>query len=89
MKVVKNISQGEKSDEVKTLQMFLNNSGFTLALSGPGSKGNETNFFGPLTVNALIKFQEFYKNEILVPLNLTSGTGYFGQKTREFINSLK
>jgi hypothetical protein len=88
-KFEKNISQGEKSDEVKTLQMFLNNSGFTLALSGPGSKGNETNFFGPLTVNALIKFQEFYKNEILVPLNLTSGTGYFGQKTREFINSLK
>lgn len=75
--------------EVKMLQVFLNSQGFILANSGFGSKGNETEYFGPRTFASLVRFQERYRNEILVPLGLTYGTGFFGPKTREFINSLK
>jgi hypothetical protein len=35
-----------------------------------------------------VKFQEFYQKEILAPFGLTKGTGFFGEKTRELINSL-
>lgn len=74
--------------EVKMLQVFLNAQGFILADSGFGSKGNETQYFGPRTFTALVKFQERYKAEILDPLGLKHGTGFFGEKTRAFVNSL-
>ncbi|MEN9881552.1 MAG: hypothetical protein RLZZ308_756, partial [Candidatus Parcubacteria bacterium] len=32
---------------------------------------------------ALIRFQEFYADEILTPLMLTKGTGIFGEMTRK------
>ncbi len=85
----KNLARGQKDPEVKLLQMFLNQNGYPVALFGPGSSGRETEFFGPLTFAALIKFQEAYKNEILVPSGLTVGSGYFGPKTRALIESLK
>ena len=74
--------------DVKALQVFLNNNGFSVSLSGSGSKGNETQYFGPATKNALIKFQEFYANEILLPSGLTKGTGNFGVATMKKVNSL-
>lgn len=74
--------------EVKMLQVFLNAQGFKLADSGFGSKGNETQYFGPRTFTALVKFQERYRTEILEPLGLKHGTGFFGEKTRTFVNSL-
>ncbi len=77
---------GFKNDSVKTLQQYLNSQGFVVALSGPGSPGNETPIFGSLTKQALIKFQEYYSNEILKPLGLNRGTGNFFASTRNFIN---
>ena len=43
--------------EVKTLQQMLNNNGFSIVSTGPGSKGNETTMFGAFTREALRKFQ--------------------------------
>lgn len=48
---------GITGDDVRCLQQYLNIAGFTLAESGPGSLGNETTFFGPLTQNAVSRWQ--------------------------------
>ena len=74
--------------DIKELQKFLNNNGFVLDVFGAGSPGNETNYFGPKTQNALIRFQETYSEEILSPIGLTKGTGIFGPMTRGFVNDL-
>lgn len=52
------IIPGTTGPEVKAIQIFLNTHGYTLTLSGPGSLGNETNFFGALTKAAVKKFQK-------------------------------
>ena len=46
-----------RGDDVKSLQVFLNTHGFALALTGIGSLGKETLFFGKLTKASVIKFQ--------------------------------
>lgn len=74
--------------DVKDLQEFLNTQGFSVSKTGFGSPGMETEFFGPKTENALIRFQERYKNEILTPSGLSRGTGFFGPITRAFVNAL-
>lgn len=74
---------GMHSDDVRELQKILNADLETrIAESGVGSPGNETDYFGPATKRALIKFQEKYRGDILVPAGLVSGTGVFGAKTR-------
>ncbi len=73
------LSVGKKHTEVLRLQQYLNTHGFPVALSGPGSKGKETNYFGRATKAALIKFQN--ANKIL------PATGAFGPKTKALINS--
>lgn len=70
---------GVKKEDVRELQKFLNNNGFILIKTGLGSPGNETDFFGKLTEQALIEFQ---KEKGIKP-----ALGYFGPLTREFINS--
>jgi hypothetical protein len=80
------LNTGMANDDIKTLQQYLNNNGFILASSGPGSPGQETTYFGPLTKASLIKFQEAHKDKILTPLGLINGTGYFGSSTKAFIN---
>jgi N-acetylmuramoyl-L-alanine amidase len=65
-----------KNHLVKDLQIRLNSLGFTISNSGPGSPGNETDFFGRLTESAVIRFQ---KNN-----NLKSD-GVVGSKTWESI----
>ena len=81
---------GQKDGKVKLLQKFLNEMGFIVAEDGnAGSPGNETDFFGPHTRAALIKFQEENSRYILAPLGLTRGTGFFGPFTRAFIQMVK
>jgi uncharacterized delta-60 repeat protein len=68
-------------DDVKLLQQFLNSQGFAINTSGQvGSAGYETTYFGTLTQQALIKFQQAH--------NITPSMGYFGPKTRAFIKGL-
>lgn len=67
-------------DDVVALQKILNNNGYLLAKTGPGSKGKETNKFGKATRQAVAQFQKKYK---ITPYN-----GSFGPKTRAKMNEL-
>ncbi len=84
----KNLKLGMTDPDVLLLQQTLNKLGFTLAVVGPGSPGNETAFFGALTFQAVKRFQEAYRAQVLLPLGLASPTGFFGPQTRAFINTL-
>lgn len=72
--------------DVKQLQIFLNTHNFTVSNTGPGSRGQETTYFGPATYRALVKFQEYYAKDILIPVGLSRGTGYFGVSTMKKVN---
>ncbi len=74
----RDLSMGMTGLDVKSLQIFLNTHGFPIAASGIGSLGNETDIFGGLTKQALIKFQQ---------ANSISPTGYFGPLTRARVTS--
>ena len=84
-----NLKLGMKGNDVKQLQIFLNQHlDVPLAKTGPGSPRNETDFFGPLTKAAVIRCQEQHAKEILAPWGLTKGTGFVGKTTRAKINEL-
>lgn len=85
---VSDLKLGSTSDEVMRLQQFLNTHDFPLADIGVGSYGQETSYFGQLTKNALIQFQQYFAQDILTPLGLTSGTGNFYTSTRTFVNTI-
>ena len=69
---------GMIDDDVKALQIFLNNHGFPLRQSGPGSFGNETSYFGAFTSWALAAYQ----SSVGLP-----AVGQLGPKTRAVINT--
>ncbi len=87
-KFLRNLKLGMIGEDIKEFQKYLNNNGFVVATNGAGSPGNETTKFGALTFQAVVKFQEFYKDEILIPAGVPSGkgTGYIGPFTRAHIN---
>lgn len=72
-------------NDVLILQKYLNTHGAPVAVSGAGSIGYETRYFGTLTQKALAIFQQTNADKILTPLHLTVGTGYFGDSTRAYI----
>lgn len=84
----RNLTTGDTGADVMDLQKFLNGKGYTVAASGAGSAGAETEYYGPATAGAVAKFQEAFASEILAPLGLTAGTGFFGASTRAKANSL-
>ncbi len=88
VRFTRNLKVGDRGSDVKDLQQALNSLGFTVASSGAGSSGNETEFFGPATADAVARFQEEYKQEVLAPYNLARGTGFFGASTRTKLNTL-
>ena len=65
---------GSTGADVKALQIYLNTHGFAVAVSGAGSLGSETTYFGPATRAALIRFQ--------IAKGITPAAGYFGPITR-------
>jgi peptidoglycan hydrolase-like protein with peptidoglycan-binding domain len=82
----RNLTIGDTGADVLSLQKVLNSDTYTkIASSGPGSPGFETNYFGSLTKNAVIRYQEFYKSVILTPVGLKTGTGYVGEMTRNHL----
>lgn len=72
-----------RGDKVTCLQRFLKSQG-----SGIYPEGLITGNFGNLTRLAVVRFQEKYKDEILTPVGLHSGTGFVGSLTRQKINQL-
>ena len=85
----RNLSLGSVGEDVRLLQKELNQNPLTqLAQTGPGSPGQETNYFGPLTRSAVKKYQELHFDQILKPAGLTEGTGFFGPLTRAVFNRL-
>lgn len=83
---VRSLTIGAQGEDVKQLQVRLNAEGFVVSDIGPGSLGFESNYFGEKTKAALIKYQNFYRAQVLEPVNLTIGTGYFGPSTIAHIN---
>jgi peptidoglycan hydrolase-like protein with peptidoglycan-binding domain len=77
---IRDLDTGIQGDDVKSLQKFLNSKGYTVSTTGPGSIGNETDYFGMKTREALIQFQK--QN------NITPAIGYFGPLTRAVISKL-
>ena len=73
----RNLYYGIDGEDVKQLQIYLNNNGFALAQRGLGSPGNETTFFGKLAKLALTKFQKAKK--------IKPALGFFGPTTRDYI----
>jgi len=78
----------EGSDVLKLQQMLNNNVRTQVSLTGPGSLGNETTYFGKRTEYAVMKFQELYRQEILVPAGIQSATGFVGAMTLAKLRSL-
>jgi peptidoglycan hydrolase-like protein with peptidoglycan-binding domain len=85
----RDLSIGASGADVLALQKLLNRSADTqLAVSGAGSPGLETQYYGPITAGAVSKFQVKYRSEILTPSGIVNPTGYFGPASRAKANAL-
>jgi peptidoglycan hydrolase-like protein with peptidoglycan-binding domain len=77
--ITRDLTLGVTGEDVRCLQQYLNNNGFTIAESGPGAKGNETGEFKALTEAAVRKWQE--------AKGITPATGSFGPRSRALLAS--
>src|SRR3990167_156660 len=75
---VRNLVVGSTGSDVKCMQALMNSHGYQLALSGAGSPGMETMYFGPLT---LAKVQALQAAQGWTP------AGKVGPLTRGLFNS--
>lgn len=79
--IVRTLSIGSKGDDVTMLQKALKYDGFY-------ATGPITGYYGKLTENAVFRFQNYYKNELLIPNGYKIGTGIVGEITRKKINQI-
>jgi len=79
----KDIRLGDSGDEVEALHSILESEGFQINLEEKNSRR-----FGENTLQAVKRFQEKYADSVLIPVDLSSGTGFVGAKTRERLNSI-
>lgn len=87
--LTRTLSLGARGEDVRTVQRILNSQSETMvAITGPGSSGNETTYLGAATFAALKKFQLQHASEVLTPGGLTLPTGIVGKFTREAINRI-
>ena len=77
----RNLTIGARGEDVKALQQFLIDENVY-------PEKLVTGYFGPLTRAAVIRFQEKYVEDILIPWGLTpgTGTGFFGPMSRKKAN---
>jgi len=86
-----NLSTGDRGNQVMQLQKFLNHraQGVQVAAgNAPGSPGNETSYFGPATKAAVTQFQNMNATQVLQPVGLSQGTGYWGPSSRSHANNV-
>jgi|GEM_PF-1579314 len=85
----RNLREGDTGEDVLLLQKFLNNDRDTqISEIGSGSPGNETRYFGRVTKNAVMRLQDKYKDEILVPAGQLTATGFVGFWTRQVLQRI-
>ena len=77
----RNLTLDNTSSDVTLLQQLL-------LKEGVYPEGLITGYFGSLTQKAVIRFQEKYRAEILLPVGLSAGTGFVGPSTRMKMNVL-
>ena len=70
----KDFDIGVINEEVRCLQEYLNDNGYTIASSGVGSPGRETNMYQSLTKAAVVRWQKAN--------GITPASGYFGPLSR-------
>ena len=76
---LRDLQSGMKGEDVRALQKYLNANGYLVANIGDGAPGYETLVFGALTRRALITFQS--------AKGIAPAAGYFGPKTRAYVQS--
>jgi hypothetical protein len=86
----RDLTFGSTGADVRSLQQFLNehSEATQVASEGAGSPGQETEYFGQRTADAVARFQEFYATDILAPSGLQSSTQYFGPNSRAKVANL-
>ncbi|MCD5396325.1 MAG: ABC transporter substrate-binding protein [Candidatus Pacebacteria bacterium] len=82
MHFTKTLMYGSKGKEVENLQKCL------AKFEDIYPEGKITGYFGKKTKEAVIRFQEKYREEILKPAGLKKGNGRVGPKTREKLNEV-
>jgi hypothetical protein len=85
----KDLKIGDTDPDVRELQRVLNADIDTM-ISGEeaGSRGKETTYFGNLTKQAVIKFQNKYKDIVLTLNSITVADGVVNKPTRTRLNLL-
>lgn len=79
--ITRMLTLGSKGLDVTSLQTALKLDGFY-------ATGPITGYYGKLTENAVYRFQNYYKNELLIPHGYKTGTGVVGAITRNKINEI-
>ena len=84
----RDLRSGMQGEDVLNLQKVLNSDLRTRLseIDEPGALGQETDYFGLLTFEAVKKLQELCRDEILTPLDLGEPTGFVGPSTRAVLN---